>query len=203
MTLRAESSSPLSGSTEITDFALNLDQGLSFSLLFGSFIASTSPDDVAISMVTSGVPGTLSDDSFDQLNNVFQFNGDLTTTLSSGDIQTIDLSTLELTPSDLTEVSVLENNDVVTVSGILSTNGVLDIGGLPVIAKVTYVASSSTPSSFLLGDVNLDDTLDFTDIGEFIDLLRSGGYLAEADMNQDGAVDFGDVRAWIDFLIFH
>ena len=52
----------------------------------------------------------------------------------------------------------------------------------------------------LLGDCNLDGTVDFFDIAALIDLLSNGPYLAEADCNEDGAVNFLDISAFIDIL---
>ena len=53
---------------------------------------------------------------------------------------------------------------------------------------------------FLLGDVNQDDVVDFSDISPFIDLLSSGNFLREADIDRNGVVDFGDISLFIDLL---
>jgi len=52
----------------------------------------------------------------------------------------------------------------------------------------------------LLGDVNLDSTVNFLDISPFIALLASGGNQAEADINQDGEVNFLDISPFIRIL---
>ena len=49
----------------------------------------------------------------------------------------------------------------------------------------------------LLGDVNLDGTVDFLDIPLFISVVFAGGTQAEADINQDGVVDFLDIPPFI------
>ncbi len=54
---------------------------------------------------------------------------------------------------------------------------------------------------FLLGDVNQDGVMDFSDIPSFISILQSGIYLDEADINGDGVVDFSDIPFFIDLLI--
>ena len=52
----------------------------------------------------------------------------------------------------------------------------------------------------LLGDCNLDGTVDFLDIPSFIQLLTSNTYLAQADCNQDGVLDFLDIPSFIQIL---
>jgi len=49
----------------------------------------------------------------------------------------------------------------------------------------------------LLGDVNRDGMVNFSDIVPFIGVLSAGGVQAEADINQDGMVDFLDVVPFI------
>ena len=52
----------------------------------------------------------------------------------------------------------------------------------------------------LLGDVNQDGVVDFSDIGPFISILAADGYLAEADIDQNGVVDFLDIQPFIALL---
>jgi hypothetical protein len=63
------------------------------------------------------------------------------------------------------------------------------------------LAGLSVPAAAtLLGDVNQDGSVDFSDIPPFIALLSSGGYLVEADSNRDGVVDFADIAPFIEIL---
>ena len=52
----------------------------------------------------------------------------------------------------------------------------------------------------LLGDLNLDASVDFFDISPFIDLLAKGGFQAEADFDRNGTVDFLDIPHFIAIL---
>ena len=52
----------------------------------------------------------------------------------------------------------------------------------------------------LLGDSNLDGTVNFLDISPFIDILSANSFLAQADTNQDGVVDFMDIQSFIEIL---
>jgi len=54
--------------------------------------------------------------------------------------------------------------------------------------------------SALLGDVNLDGTVNFLDISPFIGILTASTYQNEADLDQNGAVDFLDISPFISAL---
>lgn len=51
-----------------------------------------------------------------------------------------------------------------------------------------------------LGDVNLDDNVNFLDIAPFIAILSSGGFQLEADLNGDSSVNFLDIAPFIAVL---
>jgi hypothetical protein len=59
----------------------------------------------------------------------------------------------------------------------------------------------SADASTLLGDVNLDGAVDFSDIPVFISLLQSGQFQAEADADLSGLVDFLDIFPFVYILI--
>ena len=49
----------------------------------------------------------------------------------------------------------------------------------------------------VLGDVNLNGTVDFSDISPFIAVLSSGQFQVEADIDGSGVVDFADISPFI------
>jgi len=55
-------------------------------------------------------------------------------------------------------------------------------------------------NNLILGDVNLDGVVDFSDIPAFIGVLIAGTYLEEGDTNQDGLVTFADIGPFIQIL---
>lgn len=57
-----------------------------------------------------------------------------------------------------------------------------------------------TDATVLLGDVNLDDAVNFLDIPSFISVLTTGVLQPEADVNLDGAVNFLDIAPFIAVL---
>ena len=58
----------------------------------------------------------------------------------------------------------------------------------------------TTAAPVLLGDVNLDEVVDFSDISPFIAVLSAGGSQAEADVDGSGTVDFSDITPFIAIL---
>ena len=52
----------------------------------------------------------------------------------------------------------------------------------------------------LLGDCNLDGSVDFFDISPFIDVLMAQDFLSQADCNLDGDVNFFDIAPFVDIL---
>ena len=75
---------------------------------------------------------------------------------------------------------------------VFSTNGPAQLD--PVI---NFTGASPVP---LLGDVNLDDEVDFLDIAPFIALLSAGTFQAEADIDGNNQVDFLDIAPFISIL---
>ena len=52
----------------------------------------------------------------------------------------------------------------------------------------------------MIGDVNHDGSVDFSDIAPFVACLASGEFHQEADINRDGEVDFSDISPFIALL---
>ncbi len=79
----------------------------------------------------------------------------------------------------------------------------LDASGNTLFPRIDVIELQvDTPGiTIYLGDCNLNDVVDFSDIPAFISILMSGGFLEQADCNQDGAVNFSDIPAFIEILI--
>ena len=89
----------------------------------------------------------------------------------------------------------------VSVSGAGDVNGdgVADlIVGAGESARV-FVGEGSAPEP-LLGDVNTDGDVSFSDIPAFISVLLAGEFQIEADIDLNGAVNFGDIAGFIAIL---
>ena len=69
---------------------------------------------------------------------------------------------------------------------------------LAVLRDIGFQTNEFAP--ILLGDINLDGVVSFSDISPFISILSTGGFQAEADLNQSGVVDFSDISPFIGVL---
>ena len=200
-----QSNDPPSGNAQITDLNLVLDQAISFSFGFGIVSVSSSPGDVTISTVTPGTPGTITDNTFDQLANSLAISGNLVVSdplnLAGGN-QTFDLSELELGPTDFNSINVSQAGNVITISSAATIMESVDfgVGTMNLVVDVTYVASGIVPETELLGDVNLDGTVNFLDISPFIAILSTGEFQTEADIDQNEEVNFLDISPFIAVL---
>ena len=203
-----QSNDPPSGNAQITDLNLVLDQAISFSFGFGfgfGIVVSSSPSDVTISTATPGTPGTITDNTFDQLANSLAISGNLVVSdplnLAGGN-QTFDLSELELGPTDFDSINVSQAGNVITISSAATIMESVDFGAgtMNLVVDVTYVASGIVPETELLGDVNLDGTVNFLDISPFIAILSTGEFQTEADIDQNEEVNFLDISPFIAVL---
>ena len=204
-TLDLESADPPAGNAQITDLNLVLDDSFSVDFAFGLVTASTSPGDVTVSLVTAGDPGTISGGSFDQLANLLTLGGDLNVADPfgfAGGNQTVDLSTIEVSPFDFSSVNVTQSGNVITVSSSFTINETADLGAgpVPIVVDVTYVATGVVPIFVLLGDVNRDGTVDFLDIAPFVSILTMSEFQAEADIDQNAEIDFLDIAPFVELL---
>ena len=66
----------------------------------------------------------------------------------------------------------------------------------PVLDDVSVVLAPEV----ILGNVNLDGEVGLSDVPPFIDILKAGTFLEEADVNQDGFVNFSDIPAFVAVL---
>lgn len=97
-----------------------------------------------------------------------------------------------------------------TLSGVLADGSEFSVGPIAFQAALGIVFfdffdESSTVtvtlvSPVLLGDVNQDEVVNFSDIPSFIEVLQAGIFLPEADLNQDGEVNFEDIPRFVEIL---
>ena len=70
---------------------------------------------------------------------------------------------------------------------------------LPMLIAIFLVPGFAVGQS-VLGDVDQNGDIDFSDIAPFIALLASSTYQFEADVDGNGNVDFFDIQPFIDIL---
>ena len=83
-------------------------------------------------------------------------------------------------------------------SQVLALGAGAGIGGGAIWLLKFDTPAASQP--ILLGDVNLNGFVTFSDIAPFIAVLSSGGNQAEADCDENGVVDFADIAPFIAIL---
>ncbi|MDB2687761.1 hypothetical protein N9Y42_11180 [Mariniblastus sp.] len=100
------------------------------------------------------------------------------------------------------------NDRDVTLSGLLADGSPFSFDlNTSQIAEQDFIASNATLRVTvagvlepLLGDVNLDKVVDFSDIGPFIVVLSNVEFQAEADIDGNDTVDFDDIAPFIVIL---
>ena len=68
------------------------------------------------------------------------------------------------------------------------------------VAGLTITALEPVVIDCILGDVDMNGSVDFFDIQPFIDVLSNGGFQCEADIDENGNVDFFDISPFIDIF---
>ncbi|MDB2686104.1 glycosyl hydrolase [Mariniblastus sp.] len=111
--------------------------------------------------------------------------------------------TLDLSFVDDYEPTAGDTFDIITAASI---NGTFSEVVMPANTNLavnysnTVVQIEVLGGEGLLGDVNRDNVVDFSDIAPFIRLLASGQYQEEADVDRDGDVSFSDIAPFIVLL---
>ena len=111
--------------------------------------------------------------------------------------------TLDLSFVDGYEPTVEDTFDIITgasISGTFSEIIMPEGFNLAVSYLDTVVRVEVLDGEFLVGDVNKDGLVNFSDISPFILVLSSGQYQEEADANEDSIVSFADIVNFIMLL---
>ena len=89
-------------------------------------------------------------------------------------------------------LAVNEDRDPLTVDQLGASRfvGTVDIGAV----------ESDLEDRFLLGDANLDGSVNFLDISPFVSLLTSNTFLDEADIDRNGVVNFLDIGPFVEVI---
>ena len=133
------------------------------------------------------------------------------TVVNESDINIIGSSfTLDGAPLDdgLTVDTFFEISDRdVTLSGLLADGSEFsfDLNSSSVDGEDFFDSRSTVGvtlvSLVLLGDVNLDGVVNFSDIPAFVSVLLGNLFQCEADCDENGMVDFNDIPAFVDLLL--
>jgi hypothetical protein len=105
---------------------------------------------------------------------------------------------IEIDLSDLADHTLSVGESVVIQ--VAFSNGTGSGGGHHLFIDNVAFSGVAQETTVLLGDVDLNGSVDFADIPAFIAILMGGGYQAEADCDGSGVVDFNDIPAFIAVL---
>ena len=98
--------------------------------------------------------------------------------------------------------SANEEFDLFDVAGVESFAGTsIEVSGLPNGAFATFNDGVVSVSGLLLGDVDRDGVVNFSDLPGFIALLFNGVFQDEGDIDRNGLVNFSDIGPFISLLV--
>ena len=78
------------------------------------------------------------------------------------------------------------------------SDGPFDATGL--LFSEMLIRRAEKPCDFPVGDLNFDFKVDLLDVAPFVDAIKVGDYICEADTNLDGVVNLQDVAPFVDLL---
>ena len=98
----------------------------------------------------------------------------------------------------LADITIAAGSEITfAVDGVLET---ATMGPATSVRIESFTVEIVTAAPPILGDVNLDNSVNFLDIAPFISILANGLFQAEADINGSGGVDFLDISPFIQLL---
>ena len=99
-------------------------------------------------------------------------------------------------PSD--DFSLPFGTDLIPAGADITISYVTSLADTDANVRIQEITVSTVQvSATLLGDVDLNGTVNFADIGPFIALLSGSAFQAEADIDQNGLVNFADIGPFI------
>ena len=97
-------------------------------------------------------------------------------------------------------VNAINGLQTVNAGGAFAELPVQDSFTAPNVTIDDLVILNGVTVEGILGDVNLNGVVDFSDIAPFISLLSMGTFQEEGDINDDGVVSFSDISLFIGIL---
>jgi hypothetical protein len=178
---------------QLLDVSLVLDDGMDFSLLGGAVTASAEPGIARIVMVEAGAAGVVTDGRFDQLENLFQFEGEIFLSTEEGPY---DLSTMPAMMADLTGIQLRSEAGRLTASGVVDVEFTAAVA-VPVLGQVPLTIAvhanvEAIASLPLSGDFDNDGQLDANDIDLLFAAIRAPSADPRFDLNGDGTLSDDD-----------
>lgn len=176
-------------------------------------LSSTDATDVTVSLTgkatKSSIPAPVLDDPSNITSNSFTASWTLN---STADV-TFNLSVSTNTGNVVANIADIVENSYNVTNLTPGTSYIFAVKAVPVNANLYNVAGWSnrknvtllSESTFELGDVNNDGSIDVDDVNLIINVILTGGdatsYEGRADLNGDGVIDIDDVNAVISLIL--
>ena len=183
------------------------------SIIAGNADDGTAPDLLASNSVSTTVQSSVIGDTTGTLlvagnNNLL--NIDFTTVLETEVVGGVTVPLLTDNGGPVETIALLANSPAIDAGDnalAIDANGnplLTDQRGAAfdrIFGSTVDIGAFEFESGFLLGDINQDGVINFSDIPSFISILQNGDFLDEADANGDGVVNFADIPFFIQLLI--
>ena len=187
------------GSAQITELQLLLDDGVEFSLRLG-LTARAEPGATRVTLLEPGPAGAVVDGKFDQLDNLFAFEGEVW--LSTQPNEPLDLSTVDPVTASLYGIELIDNGTQIDslMNFDLQFVTSLSTEGLPFEVPLTIDIAGGVQAigmKPLAGDWNGNGELDAEDIDLLSQAVREGNDDLRFDLNGDQLVDWDDHEFWV------
>ena len=95
------------------------------------------------------------------------------------------------------EHDVIGQLDINNPFGTATLSGLADDFGFP---GNWLIRANLSTSACVIGDVNMDGSVDLLDVTPFVVVVTNGPFQCEADINEDGEVNLLDVTPFVDIL---
>jgi hypothetical protein len=188
---------------QLTDLVVELTDGMNLQLrtLGLTVSAIAEPGATRVRMLEAGAAGDVINGRFDQLENLFEFEGEI---MLSTQESPFDLSQVAPITADLLGIELSESGGVISAefSIDLSFQAAVAtaIGQIPIdiaiAGGVRGVGSSPVP-----GDIDGDGTVTAADIDAIYAAIRANPNDGAADLNQDGVANQADVKFLVNDIL--
>ncbi len=185
---------PPFGTAQLTQLDVVLSDGMDLSLAGGTVRAIAQPGATRVRMIDPGEGAPVVGDQFTQLDNLFQFEGQIELSTQQ---EPFDLAAVAPISADLTDIRLHRSADRLRTS--LSVNlqfeAALSGMGFPIQIPLTIAISGKGFGSAavpLWGDLDGDSLLSVADLDRLAELTRAGTPNEGADLDGNGTLDFAD-----------
>ncbi len=188
---------------QIKEIYLELDDQVDFSLLFGQIKAEARPGETQVTLIEPGPAGDVINGKFDQLGNLFAFEGQVWLTLQQNEPEPFDLSSVAPVSADLLGIELIDMGSEIQslLNFDLEYETTIETEGLNIPITIQIAGGVlARANKTIQGDFNQNSTLDAEDIDLLSRAVLDGSDEPMFDVNGDSLVDENDRIYWVKTL---